>query len=713
MVSERKKLFAMLDERQRLEDEYNITRSEEIKDLIESMTPSLLNYFRCSPQDFSTKFPKTSDMKVVAEKQRYFAPRKTPQQRTGEIYDDLRRVGTDLDYLRFLRVSKSVFNSIMSSVFSQHQVFKNHSNNGQENVEKQLAITLWRLGHHGKDAGIGEASKIFGLSEGTIMKCTQRCMEALKDTSIDIISWPVRGEKQTIKFKIKDLASRGSTSTTMSKNRSTTCSNTSPADITTAVGILSSMYVYLVSKPLLKSTDEYLVPIHPSALEAANSLSIPEPTPRKRSSPPKHSGPEQPHVIRMANSSKPAGRKKITSSKENNKKTGLISGCDGAVGMASEGFVETQARNGKRLRSKSNTLIDSHSLVNEEHSSTLSPPPEKKTRRSHPHAIVRSAYLKRNFGYNILLVCDYTTRIRFADVARPACWSNQQVFDSSQLSTESATLFEGSECLITDSSFSPNVNTLPMLPESEIDLHSPESSIENKMKYNEALDAVYKRARDCQRALKARFPSLLGMRVQLKDGIASQENVRNWVLACMTIHNLVLGDDSCYNREWEDQLDEMESQMLKQQEQQAKLMWKLEHLPTRRARKEHESSAKQDIGVDVLNHHESQQSAAANDYREEERDELESDEIDELEEDDEYDERNNNRVSEDIYELEDSPVPETVANNTNSCTSSVESRLMSNSSVLSPISFDESISMSESLSTGRPQKGHSLSMLLN
>ncbi|KAH7041628.1 hypothetical protein BKA57DRAFT_383241, partial [Linnemannia elongata] len=97
-----------------------------------------------------------------------------------------------------VRMTKSAFISIVSSVLKQNPLYKNQSN-GQEIIEKQMAVTLWRMGHHGKDAGIGDASKIFGLSEGSIMKCTQRCMEALNGIAIDVVRWPSRGEKRTIK----------------------------------------------------------------------------------------------------------------------------------------------------------------------------------------------------------------------------------------------------------------------------------------------------------------------------------------------------------------------------------------------------------------------------------------------------------------------------------------------------------------------------------
>ncbi|KAG0007652.1 hypothetical protein BGZ80_004400 [Entomortierella chlamydospora] len=695
MVSERKKLLAILERRQKLEDEYNATHNQAIKTEMDSFNPDLMRYFRITTlQGLQSLYPKTSDMRAAAEKQRYFAPRKTPQQRTGEIYEDLRRAGTDVDYLEFVRVSKSVFLSIVSSVLSQHQVFKNHSNNGQETVEKQLAITLWRLGHHGKDAGIGEASKIFGLSEGTIMKCTQRCMEALRDISLDIISWPVKGEKQTIKSRIRDLANSGSYHSSLSSTSMSTSTSTSlgpdyeriaNGTISDAVGILSTMHVFLVSRPLLSETEEYLVPLPPSALNAAASLSSQDYYSKKKAASKKQISEEQEPITSTSRSA----NKKARVSKQGAIVSNLTN--EGAENMAEDGCVSVPHRTGKRGRPRKDAqLVKSTPSPSDDPTLAPSTPPttEKKVTRARPASFVKSAYLKRDYGYNILLVCDSTTRIRFADVVRPAGWPSQQVFTSSQLSLESETLFEGKDYLVADSGLVPGPHVVPMFPESQ--LEEEESSIlaaaststksrsktqvvdprraelEHKKRLNESLKAVQKRAKDCQRKLKARFPSLLGMRVQLKNDPASQENARNWILACMTVHNLVLGDDASYNQAWEDQLEEMEAQ-----------------------RAEFDPNGRYELDDD--------------------RDAL----------DDEYDEdgQGGMRVLNDneMYELEDTPPPEAIGSIYASLPAMMEAHFGNSgqSGPSSALGGDGTMDMRDGLNAGRTQSGHSLRMLLN
>ncbi|KAF9199687.1 hypothetical protein BGZ49_010172 [Haplosporangium sp. Z 27] len=716
MVSERKKLLAILERRQKLEDEYNATHNEVIKVEMDSFNPSLMHYFRINTlQGLFNLYPKTADMRAAAEKQRYFAPRKTPQQRTGEIYEDLRRAGSDVDYLEFVRVSKSVFLSIVSSVLSQHQVFKNHSNNGQETVEKQLAITLWRLGHHGKDAGIGEASKIFGLSEGTIMKCTQRCMEALRDISLDIISWPVRGEKQTIKSRVKDIVRRGShhSSPSTTINKSTTTATTpslslsgdysriANGNITDAVGILSTMYVYLVSRPLLTNTEEYLIPLPPSALEAVESLSTSDYFSKRKLSSKRQIGSDQ--ETNILDATKSANKKRTKSLKD-----GTSSDPSSIQYTEEEEVPPRVVKRGRPRKNvqKSTPLPTVESTPTESTPPPPPPPPEKRVTRPRAPNFVKSAYLKRDYGYNVLIVCDSTTRIRFADVVRPAGWSREQVFASSQLCTESASHFEGNEYLIAENGFAPGPHVIPDLPESETDgndasntsantttpnakdkaqVDSGIADMEHKKKIGEALKSIQNRAKDCQRTLKARFPSLLGMRVQLKNEPASEENARNWILACMTIHNLVLGDDSSYNMAWEDQLEEMESQVLKQQEQQARLIWKLENHPPRKTRSEPTAPTTQDTTVLIDNTE--RFSLEQDDYR------------NVLGDNSGEDRREATRILtelQQIYESEETPTP-----------GAAITRMQGGKISLTHTNADVEDN------SGRSQSGHSLSLLLN
>ncbi|KAF9940951.1 hypothetical protein BGZ65_005601 [Modicella reniformis] len=427
------------------------------------------------------------------------------------------------------------------------------------------------------------------------------------------------------------------------------------------------MRVLLITRPLLKNTDEYIAPLPPSAVASVALLSTddynkrpaaekrkqkttPEPDPSidttdkngKKSTAEKgksktNSGPDDPPINAAdsgnTNPTVDKGKSKtssepdlsIVTARNGVKRSRLTRACKkpAIAREVEESDEEEHALNkaGKRDRSKrpaEEPHVTSESSATPE---TADPPssasttttddapfgPQQNTAQMRSSNFVRTAYLKRDYGYNILISCDSTTRIRFCDATFPASWSDQQVLESSQLYSDSPTYFEGNEYLVADSKFSPGPNIMPMFSESELqeDTHQDSGKdtawnvntrpvahreqgrtaakdAEARRVFNDTLRNIHKRGLDCQRTLKARFPSLLGMRVQLKDDAASRENARMWIIACMTIHNLVLGDDSCYNTAWEQQLEEMERNILRMQEQQARLMWKLEHYPPRR-----------------------------------------------------------------------------------------------------------------------------------
>lgn len=87
------------------------------------------------------------------------------------------------DYQRFinmLRVSPQVFEALLHLI-ENHNVFQNNSNNSQLPVEKQLAITLYRMGRFGNGASLEDVARISGSSEGTVVNYTNRCFKAIED----------------------------------------------------------------------------------------------------------------------------------------------------------------------------------------------------------------------------------------------------------------------------------------------------------------------------------------------------------------------------------------------------------------------------------------------------------------------------------------------------------------------------------------------------
>ena len=56
----------------------------------------------------------------------------------------------------------------------------NHSNLGQTPVEKQLAVTLYHMGHYGNGASVDEVVRVAGCSEGSIENYTEHCFMAIE-----------------------------------------------------------------------------------------------------------------------------------------------------------------------------------------------------------------------------------------------------------------------------------------------------------------------------------------------------------------------------------------------------------------------------------------------------------------------------------------------------------------------------------------------------
>ena len=86
------------------------------------------------------------------------------------------------DHGRFshmLCVSPHVFQTILSLI-QHHPVFTNNSNVPQEPVEKQLAVTLYRMGQYGNLASIEDVAQIAGCLDGSVENYTDHCFEAIE-----------------------------------------------------------------------------------------------------------------------------------------------------------------------------------------------------------------------------------------------------------------------------------------------------------------------------------------------------------------------------------------------------------------------------------------------------------------------------------------------------------------------------------------------------
>ena len=66
-------------------------------------------------------------------------------------------------------------------------------------VNKQLAITLFRFGHHGNAASVEAIAQWAGVSVGMVINATRRVMIAFLALHDTVIRWPSAQEKEEAK----------------------------------------------------------------------------------------------------------------------------------------------------------------------------------------------------------------------------------------------------------------------------------------------------------------------------------------------------------------------------------------------------------------------------------------------------------------------------------------------------------------------------------
>jgi hypothetical protein len=105
------------------------------------------------------------------------------------------------DHFRdILRVDPETFDKILAQI-KDDPVFFNNSNNAQQPVEEQLAITLYRFGHSGNAAGQSPIARWAGGGHGTISLITKRIMTAVLRRSFmeEAVRFPTSDEKEEAK----------------------------------------------------------------------------------------------------------------------------------------------------------------------------------------------------------------------------------------------------------------------------------------------------------------------------------------------------------------------------------------------------------------------------------------------------------------------------------------------------------------------------------
>ena len=128
-------------------------------------------------------------MEIIAHT-RYLRQRRPPAQK-GNLYDHLKsfREHHADKFRSFLRMSPSAFDHLVSEI-EDNAIFHNNSNNSQGDVDLQLAVFLFRVGHFGNAASVSHISYLFGVAEGSVVTYTYRVLTAVLHLRTTYIGWP-------------------------------------------------------------------------------------------------------------------------------------------------------------------------------------------------------------------------------------------------------------------------------------------------------------------------------------------------------------------------------------------------------------------------------------------------------------------------------------------------------------------------------------------
>ena len=107
----------------------------------------------------------------------------------------------------YVRVTPACFDKILEAI-RDDEVFHNSSQNEQDPVERQLAVTLFRFGHFGNAASMMKVALWAGVGYGTVRLYTTRVMAAIcsKNFRRAALRWPDEVTKENAKCWVEEAS---------------------------------------------------------------------------------------------------------------------------------------------------------------------------------------------------------------------------------------------------------------------------------------------------------------------------------------------------------------------------------------------------------------------------------------------------------------------------------------------------------------------------
>jgi hypothetical protein len=143
---------------------------------------------------------------------------------------------------------------------------------------------------------------------------------------------------------------------------------------------------------------------------------------------------------------------------------------------------------------------------------------------------------KGRYGMAALIMCDDRKRIRYVYTGWTGCTHDQRVYDNSTIARRPEQFFSPSQYLLADSGYSPRPHVIPAFKRSPCrGLNAMESA------FNRKLSNIRVRVEHCIGMLKAKFSSLRGLRLAIRND-REVHRCTYWIRACAALHNLLLKD---------------------------------------------------------------------------------------------------------------------------------------------------------------------------
>lgn len=98
-------------------------------------------------------------------------------------------------FTQMLRVTPEAFHHLLHLI-QNHPIFVSKSSQAQTPVEYQLAVTLYRAGRYGNGVSVEDVARIAGISEGSVLSFTKRCMTAILCLESQAMRKPTPEEKE-------------------------------------------------------------------------------------------------------------------------------------------------------------------------------------------------------------------------------------------------------------------------------------------------------------------------------------------------------------------------------------------------------------------------------------------------------------------------------------------------------------------------------------